>query len=68
MDRFYTTANTPSDDCSFTNTATAQGYYIPQSGADPVIVSGEDSVTLGCIFADIVKTADKETVVPAALF
>ena len=64
MDRFYTTANTPSDDCSFTNTATAQGYYIPQSGADPVIVSGEDSVTLGCIFADIVKTADKETVVP----
>lgn len=64
MDRFYQTPDMPSGDCNLTNTATAQGYYIPQNGADPVIVSGEDSLTLGCIFADIAKTADKEMVNP----
>ncbi len=50
-------------DCSITNTATAQGYYVPENGGT-VVVSGEDSITLGCIFADITKTADKETVNP----
>ena len=64
MDRFYTTADMTGRDCSITNTATAQGYYIPQAGADPVIVTGEDSLTLGCIFADIVKTADVENARP----
>ena len=64
MDRFYTNANMPEKNCNITNTATAQGYYIPQSGADPVIVSGNDSLTLNCIFADIVKTVDKESVNP----
>ena len=69
MDRFFTSTDTISNkdcskDCSITNKATAQGYYIPQSGADPVIVTGEDSITLGCIFADIVKTADKDSVSP----
>lgn len=48
--------------CSIVNTATAQGYYIPQAGGDPVVVNGQDSFTLGCIFADIAKTADRQTV------
>lgn len=47
---------------NITNTATAQGYYIPQAGAEPVVVTGQDSVKLGCIFADIAKTADRQTV------
>lgn len=49
--------------CNITNTATAQGYYMPESGGT-VIVSGEDSLTLGCIFADIAKTADRDSVNP----
>ena len=64
MERFYTNADAYTNNCNIINTATVQGYYIPQSGADPVIGSGNDSFTLGCIFADIVKTADRENVNP----
>ena len=49
-------------ECSFTNTATANGYLEAMGSGTPTMVSGEDSVTLNCIFADIIKTADKETV------
>ena len=47
--------------CSITNTATAQGYIAGTSTTDHSIVTGEDSITLGCIMADIEKTADLET-------
>ena len=74
MNRFYTSDSYNSDiyssnnevnrgkECSFTNTATAQGYYNSAGSGTPTMVSGEDSVTLSCIFADIVKTADRESV------
>jgi len=45
-----------------TNTATAQGYLDPTNTSDPSPVSGEDTVTLGCIMADIEKTADRDSV------
>ena len=48
--------------CRFTNTATAQGYYNSLGSGTPTMVNGEDSVTLNCIFADIAKTADRESV------
>ena len=48
--------------CSFTNTATAQGYLEATGTGNPTMVSGEGSVTLNCIFADITKTADRESV------
>ncbi|MBR2029134.1 MAG: DUF11 domain-containing protein [Oscillospiraceae bacterium] len=47
--------------CSITNTATAQGYIAGTATTDHSIVTGEDSITLGCIMADIEKTADLET-------
>ena len=47
--------------CRITNTATAQGYIAGTSTTDHSIVTGEDSITLGCILADIEKTADPET-------
>lgn len=59
----HTVNSTDHTDRNITNTATAQGYYVPESGGT-VVVSGEDSITLGLIFADITKTADKETVNP----
>ncbi|MBE6878025.1 MAG: DUF11 domain-containing protein [Ruminococcaceae bacterium] len=49
-------------DCRFTNTATAKGYLEAVGTGNPTMVSGEDSVTLSCIFADIIKTADRESV------
>ena len=49
-------------ECSFTNTATAQGYLEATGTGNPTMVSGEDSVTLNCIFADIIKTADRDSI------
>ena len=63
MGRTNTSDNT-SGNCSITNTATAQGYLAPTSTADPTFVSGEDSITLGCIMADIEKTADRDSAGP----
>ncbi len=48
--------------CRFTNTATAQGYLEAAGSGNPTMVNGEGSVTLNCIFADIEKTADRESV------
>lgn len=47
---------------TITNTATLQGYYTTWNDGNTVMISDEDSYTLDCIFADIVKTADKEQV------
>lgn len=59
MNRFFSSENNNS---RFTNTATAQGYLEATGTGDATFVSGEDSVTLSCIFADIMKTADRETI------
>ena len=48
--------------CRFTNTATAQGYLEAAGSGNPTMVNGEGSVTLNCIFADIEKTSDRESV------
>ena len=47
--------------CSISNTASAQGYLNGTNTADPTFVSAQDTVTLGCIMADIDKTADLDT-------
>ena len=47
--------------CRITNTATVRGYVNGHGSSDPTLVTGEDSVTLGCIMADISKTADRES-------
>ena len=72
MNRFYSSSGYNNDiynggngngnRCRFTNTATAQGYYNSLGSGTPTMVNGEDSVTLNCIFADIAKTADRESV------
>ena len=53
--------NTSNGRCRITNTATAQGYLAGTATTDPSPVTAEDSITLGCILADIEKTADLET-------
>ena len=50
------------DNCHITNTATVQGYMDPWGSGTPTLVTGEDSVTLGCIMADLEKTADRDNV------
>lgn len=55
-------ANGNGMNCRFTNTATAQGYLEATGSGNPTMVNGEGSVTLNCIFADIEKTADRESV------
>ena len=53
-------SNADSRRCRITNTATAQGYLAGTASADPSLVTGEDTITIGCILADIEKTADLE--------
>ena len=54
-------SNADSRRCRITNTATAQGYLAGTASADPSLVTGEDTITIGCILADIEKTADLES-------
>ena len=61
QDNMPTVTSQNNTTCSFTNTASAQGYLEASGSGNPTMVSDEDSVTLGCIFADISKTADRET-------
>jgi len=53
--------NSGGSSCRITNTATAQGYLNTEGSYDSLMVNGEDSITIGCILADIEKTADRET-------
>jgi len=50
-----------SSSCRISNTATAQGYLYSGGSSDGMVVSDEDTITLGCILADIEKTADRDT-------
>ena len=79
LERFYTNTNNSrnnytnyadnslsnyADSCNITNTATAKGYYPFGDTGIPQAVTGEDTVSLGCILADIVKTASLSSANP----
>ncbi len=57
-------SNTNENSCIISNTASAKGYFYHSGSSQPSYVSGEDTVTLSCVMADLEKTADKSVVSP----